>query len=342
MLRNLKTKLISFIVLPVAFLLSSTADILRAEEPSHAMSMETGFYYTVKKGDTLWSLSKRFSDSPWVWPDLWSENKQLSNPHWIYPGQRIRLYLRKDLTKTGIPVKAEAPIFQEPVNEMPTYFYPKIDMVGFIKKEAVSPSGTIIKVRDDKEMISQDDLIFVKPSEGKTLSPGDRFFIYRTFEPLKEKKTIYGIQHYITGIAQITQVEPDYAMARVTQSYRPTKVHDLLIPYRKRTPHIPLTESVKSLDGAIIISEERSDYFGDNTIAFIDKGVKDGVEQGQMYNVYYEEETPVDNKGKQIARTPITYGTVLVLQTETETATVLITSSKRDMHPGTRIHVAKN
>jgi len=51
---------------------------------------EAGFYYTVKKGDTLWDLSQRFSDTPWQWPDLWHENQQLPNPHWIYPGERIR------------------------------------------------------------------------------------------------------------------------------------------------------------------------------------------------------------------------------------------------------------
>lgn len=342
MLNTLKTKIFYFLAFSLTLFSSSIANILNAEEPFHPVAMETGFYYTVKKGDTLWDLSKRFSDSPWIWPELWSENKQLSNPHRIYPGQKIRLYLRKDITKAAIPVKAETEIPPESVNEMPTFFYPKIDMVGFIKKEAVRQSGAIIKVKDDKEMISQNDLIFVKPSDGETFSLGARFFIYRTFDPLKDKKNIYGIQHYITGIAEIKEVKTDYALANVTHSFRPIKVRDMLMPYMKRTPYIHLSKSVKSLEGTIIISEERSNYFGDNTIAFIDKGIKEGVKEGQMYHVYYEEETPVDRKGKQITRTPITYGTVLVLQTEADTATVLITSSKRDMHPGTKIHVDYN
>ncbi|MBU0994752.1 MAG: LysM peptidoglycan-binding domain-containing protein [Proteobacteria bacterium] len=346
MLPKFKTELISFMVLAVIFIFS-VASALCTEEQTEPVELETGFYYTVQKGDTLWDLSEKFSNTPWVWPELWSENKQLANPHWIYPGQRIRLYLRKDLEKVKIPVKKTAPPPEPepetlPVKEMPTYFYPKIDSVGFIKKEAVTPSATIIKVKDDKEMISQNDLIFVRPSDGTALAPGETFFIYRNFKPLKEKKTVYGIQHYITGIAEITKVESEYALAKVTCSFRPIQVHDLLIPYKKRTPNITLSESVSDLEGEIIISEERSNYFGDNTTVFINKGTKDGVEDGQMYNVYYEEHTPVGARSKQTALTPITYGTILVLHTELETATVLITSSKRDMNPGAKIHVARN
>jgi len=53
-------------------LLFSTA--LAADEDEKKMEnvveLETGIYYTVQEGDTLWDLSQRFSDSPWMWPDL--------------------------------------------------------------------------------------------------------------------------------------------------------------------------------------------------------------------------------------------------------------------------------
>ena len=59
-----------------------------------SINYETGFYYTVQEGDTLWDLSQKFSDTPWQWPEIWKENSQIANPHRIYPGQRIRLYRR--------------------------------------------------------------------------------------------------------------------------------------------------------------------------------------------------------------------------------------------------------
>ena len=74
---------------------------LAAAEDGTTVEYQTGFYYTVQKGDTLWDLSQKFSDTPWQWPELWQENNQIANPHRIYPGQRIRLYRRREAYGSG-------------------------------------------------------------------------------------------------------------------------------------------------------------------------------------------------------------------------------------------------
>jgi hypothetical protein len=48
--------------------------------------------YTIKRGDTLWDISKLFLKSPWRWPELWGMNlDDIKNPHLIYPGQTLFL-----------------------------------------------------------------------------------------------------------------------------------------------------------------------------------------------------------------------------------------------------------
>ena len=235
----------------LAFPLSASAE--EKETASEAVSSknieeeivetETGFYYTVKKGDTLWDLSQRFSDTPYLWPDLWSDNSQIANPHLIYPGQRIRLFRRTDIEKEARPVIEEKPIETkappievEPeitTQEIPeskpvskTYRYPAIDRVGFIKNKALTPEGFIFKVKEDKRLISTGDIVYVSQKESNPLTPGGRYTVYRTLEPIYDETTgkFIGIQHFLLGIVEITNTAPRFAIAKVIRSFSNIKV----------------------------------------------------------------------------------------------------------------------
>ena len=152
-----------------------------------AIDSQSAVYYTVKKGDTLWDLSKRFNNDAWQWPGVWGKNSQLKNPHIIYPGQRIKLFSRSDIEQVKkLEVQAEedivettetveeAPDFVEPVDtdktvenvqpldieptpelateaekpvSLPFYRYSPIESTGFMKKKPVKANGYVFKVK---------------------------------------------------------------------------------------------------------------------------------------------------------------------------------------------------
>jgi hypothetical protein len=42
--------------------------------------------YTIKRGDTLWTLAEQFFKNAYMWPQLWEGNTWITDAHWIYPG----------------------------------------------------------------------------------------------------------------------------------------------------------------------------------------------------------------------------------------------------------------
>jgi len=313
-----------------------------AAETDKTVKYETGFYYTVQKGDTLWDLAQKFSDTPWQWPELWKENNQIANPHRIYPGERIRLYRRRGAHGYGEDSQSgKRPVEDGLVmTKMIDFQYAAIERIGFIRKEPVSSHGTIFKVEGQKEMISTGDLVYIRPAKDFSLEPGNKYTIYRTLKPIKHRQTnkFIGIQHYLAGAVEITLKRPKFVLGRVVAAYRPVKVGDLLMPFHRRLPRIEMQDSPQGLQGQIIEAEEHMAMFAESTIAFIDKGEQEGVAPGQLYWIYKQEKYRINPEDKNdVTLTPVLLGELLVLHTEKTTATVMITDSRQPIHAGDKI-----
>ena len=332
----------SLLILFIFLLIPAVPGSQAAAQNQKTVKYETGFYYTVKKGDTLWDLSQKFSDTPWQWPEMWKENSQIANPHRIYPGQRIRLYRRRGAQGYGEkgPLKDKTVADKAELTNMLEFHFASIDRVGFIRKDPLQSLGTIFKVEGQKEMISTGDLVYIRPRDEASLAKGRTFTIYRTLAPIKTKGTdkLIGIQHYLAGAVQITIVRPDFVLGRIIAAYRPIKIGDLLMHYSRRLPQIAMQQSPPGLEGQVIGSEEHQSMFGENAIAFIDKGEQEGVRPGQLYWIFKQEKFRINPKEKyETTLTPVLLGELLVLRTEKTTATVMITDSRMAIEPGTKI-----
>ncbi len=56
------------------------------------MERKAPSYYTIRKGDTLIQLARRFYGDPAKWKEIWDLNRnKISDPNRIYPGTEIQL-----------------------------------------------------------------------------------------------------------------------------------------------------------------------------------------------------------------------------------------------------------
>jgi hypothetical protein len=313
----------AFIVAALMSILPAAA-IAEGNIEDHIIETETGIYYIVQPGDTLWDLSQQFSDSAWLWPDMWNENQQITNPHLIYPGDRIKLYRRSDVdsVKAGVP---------GPKPAGKTFKYNDIDAVGFIRKPALEPSGIIIDVKRPKNLLSDYDEVYIEPRPGNEFAIGDKFTVYRTLSEIFDNETreYIGIQHLLLGIVEIIQTTPDVAVGKVDKTFRAIALDDLVTPYLKRPNIIEIKDSVPGLEGKLISTEDHHNLISEYRTAFIDKGEIDGIEIGQYYTIFDQRKNRVIAKGREktIQLPPQKMGSVFVLHTEENNATVLIVQS---------------
>lgn len=334
----LYTTLIFFLLCP-SFLSASTlpADILKDGD---------GYYYIVKKGDTLWDISARFFNTAWYWPGLWAENGvsiTSHNPHWIYPGQKLRLALRPETPELPIIPQAlpekKAPPAQTPPPR-PSFTYSAIHKVGFITPQPEAPSAHLISATEAKDMISSGDRVYLQPATGYTLPIAGRYIVYGKPEKIQDpdlpRKTA-GYLHHISGIIEITEYKDTLTVGQVTHAFRPIQAHDGLFPLPQRSAQIPMDDHTPGLEGKIIAGDLGQVMFAQGDLLYINLGKKEGVLPGQEYHLIEEKEiNPTGNK-KDIRKDRIPFGAIFILDTREEASAAVVIQSRKDARLGTLV-----
>ena len=322
-----------------------------------------GFYYTVKKGDTLWDLSRKFYDSEWQWPAMWGQNQNLTNPHLIYPGQRIRLYQRTDALQpadvaslemgtdlTGAEGQAAAAV-DAAMAEAVYFLYPAISYVGFVQKLPAlkgsadrSPEdplslGTILKAAGEKkEMISQYDTVYIKPDAANTTdTPFIVGNVYSICPPLTTVKDpnngdYAGHQYKIIGTAEITAIAPEFVTAKINKALDTIFSGCSVMPFERKDKEIAIVPAAPGLTGTLLLDESHTEMSSKFSIVFLNKGERDGMQVGQRYQIYYQDKDEID--GKEVLFPPHVFGEVLVLLTKETTASAIVTKSFKPIRAG--------
>ena len=192
--------------------------------------------YTVKRGDTLWGISRMYLKSPWRWPELWGMNLQdIRNPHRIYPGQQ--LYLDKsngratlrtsraqgdaptDTVKVSPRTRSESLADSALPTLSPGAIEPFLNESMIVDELTFATAPRIVATQDGRVLLSRGDRAYARGEysgangTGQPLSddkgePLD-FRVYREAKALKDPTTqaILGYEAHYVGKAALVRGE---------------------------------------------------------------------------------------------------------------------------------------
>ncbi len=247
--------------------------------------------HVVVKGDTLWGISGKFLKDPWQWPKVWRMNRaDIKNPHRIYPGDVVVLD-----TSSGSPqlklvretVVLEPGIIEEPLAAeaiqtiSPSVITPFLSQPLLIENGKLDAAPRIISGPDNRVILSPGTRIYVN---GIKEGEGTHWNIYRPGEQLTDPDTkeSLGTEAIYLGDVNIARFG-NPATGDIVRAKEEIFAKDRLVVSADEfkssfVPHAP----DKAINGRIMRIYGGVAEGGPNTVVSINRGKRDGLEEGHV------------------------------------------------------------
>jgi LysM domain len=291
----------------LAFFAISAAALAQAPSSPLTLRPDAPDRYVVVRGDTLWSIAQRFTDSPWRWPELWGLNKdEIRNPHLIYPGYVITLdRARGRLTigsvagpptpgKPGGPVKLGPRVRSESLakEEIPSIpssvIEPFLTRPLIIEPDGLEKAPTIVGTQADRVILSAGNSAYVRGMRG---SKEESWYVYRRGVPLVDPDTNQTLAYeaIYLGTARLERPGEPATVVLTTAAQEVGAGDKLVAAARPRpisyAPHSPPSD----LHGRVIAVHGGLGKVGEagpQSIVSINRGARDGLEVGHVLALY--------------------------------------------------------
>src|SRR6185503_15344909 len=192
--------------------LASAGASAQAPKTPLAMKPDAPERYVVVRGDTLWSIAQRYTDSPWRWSELWDLNKdEIKNPHRLYPGNVIvldrargRLALSSDTVRLSPKVRAESTAQVAIPSIPPSIIEPFLTRPLVIEADGLVNAPSIVATEESRVILEAGSRAFVR---GMGTSNEPSWFIYRRGGPLvdPDTKVTLGYEAIYLGVAKVVR-----------------------------------------------------------------------------------------------------------------------------------------
>ncbi|GMR15733.1 MAG: LysM peptidoglycan-binding domain-containing protein [Gammaproteobacteria bacterium] len=278
--------------------------------------------HVVVKGDTLWDISKKFLNDPWLWPSVWHINPGIRNPHLIYPGDVIVMYIvdgkpyitldgQAGVVPDNVPKSKPARKYLEPVKPglKVVKLSPSSRVSGIHKAISTIPMGAIRPFLDRPRVVTEDQLddapYIVSSYEEHLISgTGNRIYARNMTKPLTgynvvrpgeeyidpESGDVLGYEAIYLADARLVKAgddENELATLVVTNALREVLNNDVLIPHEQREQMFQFTPRSPEEDvkGQIVSVYNGVTQIGQYMIVVLNRGEKDGLAPGHVLAV---------------------------------------------------------
>ena len=327
--------------------------------------------YVVKKGDTLWGISRDLLQDPLLWPRLWEKNPAVKDPNLIYPGDRLTLPGKEIAPPLAVePPKAEpakekaeappaappeapkpapAPAVARPV-EPPAPLFSRDAVVcsPALTTEAMVDNvgiGSIVRSVDNRTLIAMEDLVDVGVNANIALNPGDRLAVVRPAQRLIHPRTGLPISRvlYILGLVEVKEVRDRVVLGRVSYSCGAMTIGDLVMPYTPaQFPEGKIAQPTqRSVEGVVVDSLRGERLIGMLQVVFLDVGAVQGVGPGDVFGIYRPNPSVVNASGAVLAIPPVRLGEAIVIRVTNQTATAAVTTSAIEVRIGDQVALSR-
>ncbi|MEG1490237.1 LysM peptidoglycan-binding domain-containing protein [Acinetobacter sp.] len=286
--------------------------------------------YVVKKGDTLWDISKRFLKNPVRWPEIWASNKHVKNPHWIFPGDRLlmctyngRPIIGKDEgdgcegiirrytggTKLQPQVRIESLNNAIPVIPL-EYIQHWLERTSIVTPESIQSTPYILGTADQRVLAAKGQTVYAR---GNGLEIGQRYAVYREGEPYmltgaNGKKFNAGLELIQVAAGVAVRGENDITTLELTDTYNSeVRRGDRVLPeYDPMLPTLfyPTNAEDVVAGGQVVRVMGSIGTAAKNSVVTIDRGSLQGVQVGHVFSINQKGEVVTDPKTKERVQLP--------------------------------------
>ncbi|RJR33776.1 MAG: LysM peptidoglycan-binding domain-containing protein [Desulfobacteraceae bacterium] len=323
--------------------------------------------HTVKKGDTLYSISSQYFGNPGYWPKIWEMNPFVTNPHLLKPGDVIRIGTPEPAApkphqeETPAVVKSVEPVEKRATGIKVGAIVP-INARGFLSAREAQPWSVISASDSQRLLLTKGDLLFLNFGTRTGVKSGDEFTVYRPLSRIKHVITGEDEGVLYSARGKLVLREPtvrNIFSAEFEETYAEVDLGDLVLPFRPIPSCIMPLPTDPNLRGVVIASEQQKENFGRNSIVYLDRGRNKGLAPGSMLELVRfrnvpDPEVPEDFSSRfyeffkvksleelerKISREATVYekvvGRMIVLDAEPDSATALVLSTNESLVIGT-------